>query len=118
MLETLHTVRHQRSLAGCFLKSVLVATLSLACSNSSNKAYLQAPGPEDAKQLLVLVSNEASNDLSIIDGETDQLLRSLPVGKRPRGLKVSPDGSKVYVALSGSPRGGPNVDESTLPPPD
>jgi YVTN family beta-propeller protein len=65
-----------------------------------------------------LVSNEASNDISLIDGATDVVLRSLPVGKRPRGLKVSPDGSKVYVALSGTPRGGPNVDESTLPPPD
>jgi YVTN family beta-propeller protein len=91
----------------------------LACRlGASNQADLAAPGPEGAKQLLVLVSNEASNDISFIDGETDVVLRSLPVGKRPRGLKVSPDGSKLYVALSGSPRGGPNVDESQLPPPD
>jgi len=97
----------------------LLAIVCCACSTgSSGKAYLRAPGPEDAKQLLVLVSNEASNDISLIDGATDVVLRSLPVGKRPRGLKVSPDGSKVYVALSGTPRGGPNVDESTLPPPD
>lgn len=68
--------------------------------------------------MLVLVSNEVSDDVSLIDGETDQLLRSVPVGKRPRGMRVSPDGSKLYVALSGSPRGGPNVDERTLPPPD
>lgn len=77
-----------------------------------------APGPKDAQQLVVLVSNEVSNDISFIDAASDSVLRSLPVGKRPRGLKVSPDGSKLYVALSGSPRGGPNVDESQLPPPD
>jgi YVTN family beta-propeller protein len=68
--------------------------------------------------VLVLVSNEASNDLSLIDSASDSVLRTLPVGTRPRGLKVSPDGGRLYVALSGSPRGGPNVDESTLPPPD
>lgn len=90
-----------------------------ACSTgSSAKAYLQAPGPEDAKRVLVLVSNEVSDDISLIDSQTDEVLRSVPVGKRPRGMKVSPDGSKLYVALSGSPRGGPNVDERTLPPPD
>jgi YVTN family beta-propeller protein len=79
---------------------------------------LAAPGPDDAKQLLVLVSNEASNDISFIDGATDTVVRSMPVGKRPRGMKVSPDGRKLYVALSGSPRGGPHVDEASLPPPD
>jgi YVTN family beta-propeller protein len=66
----------------------------------------------------VLVSNEVSDDISFIDSASDSVLRSVPIGKRPRGMKVSPDGRKLYVALSGSPRGGPNVDESTLPPPD
>ena len=93
------------------------AALCVACG-SGGKDPLAVPGPKDARQLLVLVSNEASNDISFIDGASDAVVRSVPVGKRPRGLKVSPDGSKLYVALSGSPRGGPNVDESTLPPPD
>jgi YVTN family beta-propeller protein len=64
------------------------------------------------------VSNEASDDISFIDAQSYAVLRTLPVGKRPRGLRVSPDGRRLYVALSGSARGGPNVDESTLPPPD
>ena len=42
----------------------------------------------------------------------------IPVGKRPRGIKLSRDGKTLYVALSGSPRGGPGVDESKLPPAD
>jgi YVTN family beta-propeller protein len=42
----------------------------------------------------------------------------VPVGKRPRGIKISPDGNTVYVALSGSPVAGPGVDESKLPPAD
>jgi YVTN family beta-propeller protein len=92
---------------------------SVGCDfGSSGRAYLAAPGPEDAKQLVLLVSNEASNDISFVDAASDSVLRSLPVGKRPRGLKVSPDGARLYVALSGTPRGGPNVDESQLPPAD
>ncbi|MEO8181183.1 MAG: beta-propeller fold lactonase family protein [Deltaproteobacteria bacterium] len=95
----------------------LLAFASVSC-DSSGRAYLAAPGPEDAKQLVLLVSNEASNDISFVDAASDTVLRSVPVGKRPRGLKVSPDGARLYVALSGTPRGGPNVDESQLPPSD
>jgi YVTN family beta-propeller protein len=64
------------------------------------------------------VSNETGGDLSVIDVGTQQLVASIPVGKRPRGLRLSPDGSLVFVALSGSPIAGPGVDESTLPPAD
>src|SRR5881394_1675492 len=47
-----------------------------------------------------------------------EVVARIPVGKRPRGLKLARDGKTLYVALSGSPRGGPGVDESKLPPPD
>jgi YVTN family beta-propeller protein len=66
----------------------------------------------------VLVTNERSGNLSVIDGNTRQVIATLPLGKRPRGLKISPDGKLLYVALSGSPIAGPGVDESTLPPAD
>lgn len=66
----------------------------------------------------ILVTNERSGDLSVIDGPTHKLLATLPLGKRPRGLKLSPDGKRLYVALSGSPIAPPGVDESTLPPAD
>ena len=96
-----------------------LALIALGCDQSSKDwDALVAPGPKGANQLVVMVSNEGSNDISFIDGASDSVLKSLPVGKRPRGLKMSPDGSKLYVALSGSARGGPNVDESQLPPPD
>lgn len=80
-----------------------------------------APGavpPLEAGGYRVLVTNERSGDLAVIDGPTRQLLALLPLGKRPRGLKVSPDGKLLYVALSGSPIAPPGVDESTLPPAD
>jgi YVTN family beta-propeller protein len=64
------------------------------------------------------VSNEADGTVSVIDTSVQRVISTIPVGKRPRGLRVSRDGHRLYVALSGSPRGGPGVDESTLPPPD
>src|SRR5205085_11593467 len=39
-------------------------------------------------------------------------LATLPVGKRPRGIHCSPDGRRVYVALSGSPRMAPGADRA------
>jgi YVTN family beta-propeller protein len=66
----------------------------------------------------VFVSNEDSGDISVLQASTGKLVATVPVGKRPRGLRVAPDGSALYVALSGSAKGGPNVDESQLPPPD
>jgi YVTN family beta-propeller protein len=66
----------------------------------------------------LFVSNEIEGTVSVIDIGTRQVVYTIPVGKRPRGIRTSPDGRTVYVALSGSPIGGPNVDESKLPPPD
>src|SRR5262249_10912454 len=50
--------------------------------------------------------------------QAEKVLASIPVGKRPRGIELSLDHEKAYVALTGSPAAGPNVDESKLPPPD
>jgi len=66
----------------------------------------------------IYVSNEVSGDLSIIAASDLTATATIPLGKRPRGLRLSPDGRTLYVALSGSPIGGPNVDESKLPPAD
>ena len=67
---------------------------------------------------VVYVTNEISGDLTVIDHATRKVTATVPLGKRPRGLNPSPDGKFVYIALSGSPMGGPNVDESKLPPPE
>jgi YVTN family beta-propeller protein len=66
----------------------------------------------------IFITNEISGDMSVIDSGTAQVLKTVTLGKRPRGIHASPDHKTIYVALSGSPIGGPNVDESTLPPPD
>lgn len=73
---------------------------------------------ETAGGYRIYVTNERSGDLSIIDSKTHEVVSTVPLGKRPRGIHASPDGKLIYVALSGSPIAGPGVDESTLPPAD
>jgi YVTN family beta-propeller protein len=64
---------------------------------------------------LVFVSNERSGDVTVIDGATDSVVGTFPVGKRPRGIHAAPDGRRVFVALSGSPRMAPGLDENRAP---
>ena len=64
------------------------------------------------------VTNEQSGDLTVINGDTQTVMATAALGKRPRGIQASPDGKSLYVALSGSPKAGPGVDPKTLPPPD
>ena len=66
----------------------------------------------------VYVSAEQSDEVVVVDPQAARVVARIPVGKRPRGLKLSRDGKQLYVAESGSPRAGPNVDESKLPPAD
>src|SRR5438874_2347700 len=63
----------------------------------------------------VFVSNERSGDVTVIDGTTDTVVATFPVGKRPRGIHATPDGKRIFVALSGSPRMAPGVDENRAP---
>ena len=43
------------------------------------------------------VANAGSDDVSVIDLDTNRGLAHIPVGSNPRGIAVSPDGSRVYV---------------------
>jgi YVTN family beta-propeller protein len=66
----------------------------------------------------LFVTDEVGGVLTVIDINSARAIATIPVGKRPRGLALSPDTETIYVALSGTPIGGPGVDEDTLPPAD
>ncbi len=69
----------------------------------------------DSPNYSVFISNERSNDVTVIDGTTDAVVGTFPVGKRPRGIHPSPDGKRIFVMLSGSPRMAPGVDAERAP---
>jgi len=111
-------------------RSLFVPTVPLllcalaACSQEPAKPAATTPAPADAApppappKVRVYVTNETSGDLTIINGDTQAVMATAALGKRPRGIQPSPDGKSLYVALSGSPPAGPGVDPKTLPPPD
>jgi YVTN family beta-propeller protein len=55
----------------------------------------------------VYVSNEHSNDVTVIHGGDFKVTATIPVGKRPRGIHLNADGKTVFVAVSGTPIEGP-----------
>ncbi len=71
-----------------------------------------APAPPRHR---IYVTNEMSGDMTVIEGDTHRVLATVPLGKRPRGIQASPDGRQLFVALSGTPIAGPEVDRSALP---
>src|SRR3954470_20609212 len=105
----------RRRLASNLSNTLVIALVAAAGGCASGKKHVQVPGPWQGK---VFVSNERSGDIAVIDNAQRKFLGMIAVGKRPRGILVSRDGTVVYVALSGSPIGGPKVDESKLPPAD
>jgi YVTN family beta-propeller protein len=53
-------------------------------------------GAQSARTLLV--SNEIGNSISFVDA-TSGAVKTVPVGNRPRGIAVAPDGRHAYVVL-------------------
>lgn len=55
------------------------------------------------------VSNEDGHTVTVIDTDKNEVVTTIPVGKRPRGIQLSHDGKTLYVALSGLPKCPPSV---------
>src|SRR6267154_3171712 len=106
---------------GSVLFALGLIMIAAGCNNSAKAPEQQQPAqvaPAETSAPRIFVTNEVGGDLTIIDSGNYNVLATIPLGKRPRGIHASPDHKTIYVALSGSPIGGPNVDESTLPPAD
>src|SRR5689334_23792535 len=94
--------------------ATLMAALA-ACGGSKtpppnpHSAATAAAAEPAGKPLLAYVTNEGSEELTIIDTRTDSAVATIPVGTRPRGVRVSRDGKTIFVALSGSPRCPPTM---------
>ena len=52
----------------------------------------------------VLVSNEKDNTITALDGATLRVLRTVPVGERPRGIVLSHDKRHLYICAGDSDR--------------
>ena len=61
-------------------------------------ALLALGGVAEART--IYVSNEKGNTISIVDGDTLELVQEVPVGERPRGIVLSPDDKFLYICAS------------------
>jgi PQQ-dependent catabolism-associated beta-propeller protein len=64
-------------------------------------------GPAEGSRLYV--SNEDGESVTVLDTDTSAVIANIAIGKRPRGLKLNADGSRLFVAVSGLPKCPPSV---------
>src|SRR5262245_48005176 len=76
------------------MRSSVVLTACIA-------AAVAAPGAARAKQPLLLISTDAGGEVVVVDPAKAQPVGSVKVGPRPRGLKLSKDGKRLFVAVAG-----------------
>ena len=68
-----------------------------------------AAASSNAMTARAYVSNEDGASVSVLDTESATKIINIDVGKRPRGLKLSRDGSRLFVAVSGLPKCPPST---------
>jgi PQQ-dependent catabolism-associated beta-propeller protein len=117
-----HLTRLRAASVSCLLLATLAAYSASnrvpgEWSRSIELAAAPAAG-QSSPSHRIYVTNELSGDMTVIDGDTHRVLATVPLGKRPRGIQLSPDGTQLFVALSGSPIMGPHADQSKRPPAD
>ena len=55
------------------------------------------------------ISNEDGESVTVVDTDKAEVIATIEVGKRPRGMKLSHDGRQLFVAVSGLPKCPPSV---------
>ena len=104
--------------AGAAALAILACAGGSAPNSTASSSPAATPATANASGPRIYVSDELGTEVVVIDPAARQVVQRIAIGKRPRGIKLSPAGKNLYVALSGSPIGGPGVDESKLPPAD
>ncbi|MBL8219351.1 MAG: hypothetical protein JNL62_08975, partial [Bryobacterales bacterium] len=67
------------------------AALLLAGCAAEKSAPVAEKKAEPKPAYRVFVTNENSGELTVINGTTLEVMATIPVGKRPRGIHASPD---------------------------
>ena len=105
-----------------FRRQIVSTALILACRRWSGPRFLLAAARPPAVPLLgaavlagatfgawasqpasaymAYVTNEKDNTVSVVDTSTWKVVKTADVGRRPRGIIMSPDGKELYVCAS------------------
>jgi len=87
------------------LAKVFFGTSAILCSVACHTR-------NDGNTTVAYVTNEDGRSVTVIATKTNQVIATIPVGMRPRGIHAGPGGRHIYVAISGSPRCPPTMPDS------
>ena len=87
---------HTYSTAGSYAVNLTVSSENGTDSKIATITVLAQPSNEGAAPF-AYITNQDSNNVSVIDTATNTVTATVPVGHSPEGVAVSPDGTKVYV---------------------
>jgi PQQ-dependent catabolism-associated beta-propeller protein len=93
-------VRRAGRLVEAALLLALVPLLAAAPLRAQARAKATAPSTAASTPPRIVVSNEGSRDVSVVDLAARKVTRTIPVGVRPRGIHVMGRGERILVALS------------------
>ena len=68
----------------------------------SSSIYTSPDSKSATNVAFAYITNYGSNDVSVIDTETNTVTATVNVGNNPTGVAVTPDGTNVYVANQGT----------------
>ncbi|MCA1493947.1 YVTN family beta-propeller repeat protein [Ensifer sp. NBAIM29] len=74
----------------------MLRRLTVLIAGSALAASMSVP----ASAYMVYVSNERDNTVSVVDSTTMEVVRTIDVGQRPRGITISHDGKLIYLCAS------------------
>src|SRR6476646_5562637 len=79
----------------------IAAAAAAACGGEAPKSSAPAPAtpaaaPAPPPKVRVYVTNEWSGDLTVINGDTQSVIGTYKLGKRPRGIQAGPDGRSLF----------------------
>ncbi len=79
-----------------------VAAFCIGCSTPAPVEKAEKKAAPESHAPRIYVSDEVGGTMTVIDSGTYDVIATVPLGKRPRGIHPSPDHKTIYVALSGS----------------
>ena len=86
--------KEPRRISGKLLVALLAVVLAIGCAVGGTVAWLVTSTGT--------VTNTFDDTVSVIDSARWEVVRTFPVGRRPRGLTFSRDGRRLFVCASDS----------------
>jgi YVTN family beta-propeller protein len=80
--------------------NTVVAEVSLGCNGPCTNSSTGIPNSVEVNPStnMIFVANNGLNSLQILNGSSDKLVATIPVGAYPDGVAVNPDSNLVYVS--------------------